>query len=140
VAADEVAWDYAPSGLNQIWARPFTDEESTCVKSGQERIGKTYLKALWREYTDASFTTLKPLAPEWQHLGIMGPLVRAEVGDTIKFIFRNNTRLPYSVHPHGVFYEKNSEGAPYADGTSGFDKSDDAVLPGGDPYVHLAGP
>jgi manganese oxidase len=130
VAADEVAWDYAPSGLNQIWSRPFTDEESIWVKNGPERIGKTCLKALWRQYADASFSTLKPLAPEWQHLGNMGPLIRAEVGDTIQVIFKNNTRFPFSVHPHGVFYEKNSEGAPYADGTSGFDKNDDAVLPG----------
>ena len=35
------------------------------------------------------------------------------------------------MHPHGVFYEKSSEGAPYADGTSGLDKADDGVPPGG---------
>ena len=33
------------------------------------------------------------------------------------------------VHPHGVFYEKNAEGNPYNDGTTGSDKSDDAVPP-----------
>jgi len=46
-------------------------------------------------------------------------------------VFRNNTSFPASVHPHGVFYEKNAEGAPYADGTSGGSKGDDAVPPGG---------
>src|SRR5262249_58631916 len=35
------------------------------------------------------------------------------------------------VHPHGVFYDKDSEGAPYNDGTTGADKSDDAVPTGG---------
>ncbi|WP_250287592.1 multicopper oxidase domain-containing protein, partial [Frankia sp. CiP1_Cm_nod2] len=35
------------------------------------------------------------------------------------------------VHPHGVFYTKASEGAPYADNTSGVDKLDDAVPTGG---------
>ena len=34
------------------------------------------------------------------------------------------------MHPHGVFYDKDSEGAPYNDGTSGKDKDDDAVPPG----------
>jgi FtsP/CotA-like multicopper oxidase with cupredoxin domain len=84
---------------------------------------------LYREYTDESFTTLKPRAPEWQHLGSLGPLVRAEVGDTIRVVFRNNADRAYSVHPHGVFYQKASEGAPYDDDdgiTIG-----DAVPPGG---------
>ena len=35
------------------------------------------------------------------------------------------------MHPHGVFYTKSSEGAPYDDGTSGADKADDGVPPGG---------
>lgn len=35
------------------------------------------------------------------------------------------------MHPHGVFYSKDSEGAPYNDGTSGANKNDDAVPPGG---------
>src|SRR5687767_3644394 len=52
---------------------------------------------------------------EWAHLGALGPLVRGQVGDTIRIFFRNRTDRPYSVHPHGVFYQKDSEGAPYAD-------------------------
>src|SRR5829696_8161258 len=35
------------------------------------------------------------------------------------------------MHPHGDFYKKNSEGAPYQDGTSGKkNKGDDVVEPG----------
>jgi len=131
IAADEVAWDYAPSGINQIAGEPFGEGENVFVASGRDRIGRVYLKALYREYTNASFTTLKPRPPEWQHLGTLGPAIRAEVGDTIVVHFKNKTRFPVSVHPHGVFYEKDSEGAPYDDGTSGADKADDAVPPGG---------
>ena len=131
VAADEVAWDYAPTGSNQITGEPFGETENVFVKNRPDRIGKVYKKALYREYTDATFTTLKPRPPEWQHLGLLGPLVRGEVGDTIKFVFKNNTGRSLSVHPHGVFYAKDSEGAPYNDGTSGGDKADDAVPPGG---------
>jgi hephaestin len=39
--------------------------------------------------------------------------------------------FPASIHLHGVFYDKNSEGAPYNDGTRGKDKNDDAVPTGG---------
>ena len=131
VAADEVAWDYAPSGINGITGEAFGEEENTFVAGGRDRIGKVYVKALYREYTDDTFATLKARTPDWEHLGTLGPVIRGEVGDTIVVHFRNNTTLPASVHPHGVFYEKNSEGAPYDDGTSGGDKADDAVEPGG---------
>jgi FtsP/CotA-like multicopper oxidase with cupredoxin domain len=42
-------------------------------------------------------------------------------------VFRNSCSIGASVHPHGVFYQKASEGAPYADNTSGKDTLDDAV-------------
>jgi FtsP/CotA-like multicopper oxidase with cupredoxin domain len=130
VAADEVAWDYAPSGMNKITGEPFGDTENVFMQRGPDRIGHVYRKAVYREYTDATFTRLKPRGPSEQHLGILGPVVRAEVGDTIRFVFKNNTRFPTSVHPHGVFYNKDSEGAPYADGSGAANKGDDAVDPG----------
>ncbi len=130
IAADEVAWDYAPSGLNQISGEPFDEEARVFVESAPDRIGRVYRKALYREYADGSFATLKARAPAWEHLGTLGPVIRAEVGDTIRVFFRNNTRIPASIHPHGVFYAKDSEGAHYDDGTAGRDM-DDVVLPGG---------
>jgi len=130
VAADEVLWNYAPTGSNQITGRPFGDTENVFMKQGPDRIGHVYRKALYREYTDATFTRLKPRGPLDEHLGVLGPVVRAEVGDTIKFVFKNNTRFPASIHPHGVFYDKASEGAPYADGTTSSSQGDDGVAPG----------
>jgi len=129
IAADEVAWDYAPTDINQITGLPFGPEENIFVQSGKDRIGKVYLKALYREYTE-NWAALKPVPLEWQHLGTLGPVIRAEVGDTIVVHFKNNASFPFSVHPHGVFYNKDSEGAPYNDGTSGSDKLDDAVQSG----------
>jgi FtsP/CotA-like multicopper oxidase with cupredoxin domain len=131
IAADEVVWDYAPSGRNQIAGRPFGTEESFWIERGPHRVGKVYKKALYREYTDSTFTTRKPRPPEWEHLGFLGPLLRAEVGDTIRVVFKNNTGFPASLHPHGVIYNKDSEGAPYNDSTRGTDKADDGVAPGG---------
>ncbi len=60
----------------------------------------------------------------------MGPILRGAVGDTIKIVFKNNATHPYSMHPHGVLYEKDSEGADYNDGTSDADKADGCVAPG----------
>ena len=45
-----------------------------------------------------------------------GPVIRAEVGDTILVIFYNRASQPFSIQPHGVFYEKGSEGTVYNDG------------------------
>jgi FtsP/CotA-like multicopper oxidase with cupredoxin domain len=145
IAADEVVWDYAPSGSNQAEGRAFDDVEKKWMEPGPTMIGRKAKKAIYREYTDATFTTLKPRPVEWEHLGILGPLVRAEVGDTIKVVFKNNAKFLATVHPHGVFYNKDSEGAHYNDGTSGDDRKDDAVPTGGThtytwPVPERAGP
>lgn len=139
IAADEVVWDYAPQGQNVITGRAFQGMEELWTKRGPTEIGTRYRKALFREYTDGSFNTLKPRPAEWEHLGLLGPMIHAEVGDSIRIVFRNNAGHPFSMHPHGVFYDKNSEGAIYDDGTAGGDKQDDGVPPGGTyTYVWLA--
>ena len=130
IAADEVDWDYAPGGVNKMMGMKFEGFSTIFTERGPHRIGTVYRKALYREYTDDTFTRLKPRSPEWEHTGILGPILRAEVGDTIRILFKNNATRPYSMHPHGVFYLKDSEGAPYDDGTAEADKRDDAVPPG----------
>ncbi len=130
IAADEVDWDYAPGGVNKMMGMKFEGYSKVFVEKGPHRIGTVYRKALYREYTDETFTQLKPRSPEWESAGILGPILRAEVGDTIRVVFKNKATRPYSMHPHGVFYNKDSEGAPYDDRTSGADKEDDAVPPG----------
>ena len=71
--------------------KPFNESARVFVENRPDRIGRKYLKAVYRAYTDDSFSTRRPHPV---HLGVVGP----------------------SVHPHGVFYDKASEGAPYADG------------------------
>lgn len=122
IAADEVDWNYAPLGIDKMMGKEFTGYSTVFTTRGPHRIGSTYRKALYREYTDETFTTLKPRAPEWEHLGMLGPVLRAEVGDTIRVVFKNNASHPFTMHPHGVFYTKDSEGSGYDDGTSSADK------------------
>ena len=131
LAADPVEWNYAPAGTNLITGKPFGEVENVFVGVGPDRIGPVYTKSVFQEYTDATFTSLRPRAPEWEHLGMLGPVIHAEVGDTVEVVLRNNTPFPVSLHPHGLRYAKDAEGSPYADGTSGADKADDEVPQGG---------
>ena len=60
IAADEVPWNYAPDGKNVVAGRAFDDDENVFVKgNGDTRIGSTYQKAIYREYTDATFKKRK---------------------------------------------------------------------------------
>lgn len=130
VAADEVVWDYAPAGKSLISNAEWNDVQRPFMTAGDMHVGRLARKAIYREYTDSTFATLKPRPAEWDHLGIMGPLLRAVVGDTIRVVFLNRASFPASMHPHGVFYLKDSEGAPYEDGTAPADRVDDGVPTG----------
>jgi hephaestin len=125
-----VQWDYAPSGRDEAMGMEFDPIAKGFTESGPHQIGRVNKKAMYREYTDATFSTLKKRSSEDAYLGIMGPILRGAVGDTIKVVFRNNATHPYSMHPHGVLYAKDSEGADYNDNTSGADKADGCVAPG----------
>jgi len=101
IAAEEVTWDYAPSGHDLLAGRPIPQPWGVRTK---------WPKARYIEYTDSTFTVRKP-QPEW--IGILGPVIRAEVGDHIEVMFLNRTKARHSLHPHGLRYDKDSEGAFY---------------------------
>ncbi len=99
IAAEKLPWNYAPSGRNLIHP-----------DNGLGVWGKTltYTKYRYIGYKDDRYITPLP-QPEW--MGILGPQLRAEVGDTIRVHFLNKTDRPLSIHPHGVLYDKDNEGA-----------------------------
>ncbi len=101
IAAEDVTWDYAPGGQDVLHGRQIPPPWA-----GHTQWSKTR----YIEYTDAAFSVRKP-QPDW--LGILGPVIRAEVGDTILVDFLNRSRLPHSIHPHGLRYDKANEGALY---------------------------
>ena len=102
VAAEDVLWNYAPSGQNKIKPKMGLGEWGDRLE---------YPKVRFIEYTDDTFTVPKP---QPAHLGILGPTIRGVVGDTLRVHFKNKGQKPYSMHPHGVFYDKENEGANYA--------------------------
>lgn len=106
IAAEKVAWSYAPSKENQIEA-----------ENGLGVWGETLTYQKYRYVGYKSEKFVEPISqPEW--MGILGPQIRAEVGDTIKVHFLNKTDRPLSIHPHGVRYDKSNEGADGGIGAS----------------------
>ncbi|XP_034386087.1 ceruloplasmin-like [Cyclopterus lumpus] len=126
---EEVSWNYAPSGMNIIQNITLQEDEEASVflKRGPQRIGSTYKKAVYKQYSDATYRT-EVMKAEW--MGILGPLLMAEEGDTVFVHLKNAATRPYSIHPHGLNYSKGNEGALYPDGTGPDLKRDDSVAPG----------
>ncbi|KAG9512020.1 hypothetical protein KCU85_g9989, partial [Aureobasidium melanogenum] len=125
VAAVEVDWDYMPSGMDNVNGVPIKEspQAAAVASNNGQRIGHVYKKALFREYTDGSFTQ-QSARPEW--LGILGPVIRAEIGDTVKVVFKNLASHNHTMHPHGLRYTKENEGLSGA----GQDFGGNAVMPG----------
>ncbi|XP_004715495.1 hephaestin isoform X4 [Echinops telfairi] len=126
----DVQWNYAPKGRNIIKNQPLDNDTiaSSFLKSDKNRIGSIYQKTIYKEYRDSSYMD-EVTQPAW--LGFLGPVLQAEVGDVMLVHLKNFATRPYTIHPHGVFYEKDSEGSLYPDGSSGKLKADDCVPPGG---------
>lgn len=82
---------------------------SRFLKTGKNRIGSSYKKTIYKEYKDSTYVD-EVTQPSW--LGFLGPVLQAEVGDVILIHLKNFASRPYTIHPHGVFYEKDSEGKP----------------------------
>ncbi|HEX5495712.1 MAG TPA: multicopper oxidase domain-containing protein [Mycobacteriales bacterium] len=130
ISADPVTWNYTPQGRDLITGQPFTARQAALTLPGPNRIGAVYEKSQYRRYTGPTFDTRRPPAPDEGYLGILGPVIRAQVGDTVEVMFRNNTPFPASMHPHGLFYAKADEGSYRYDGLSGVDSLGSVAGPG----------
>ncbi|XP_039770951.1 ferroxidase HEPHL1 [Ornithorhynchus anatinus] len=131
IAAEKVLWDYGPAGYDKFTGLPLNatgSDSEPFFTQGDARIGGKYWKVQYVEFTDATFTRRKSRSERGTtHLGILGPVIKAEVGDTLSVTFSNRADKAYSVLPHGVFYSKESDAAPNEDG---FQKMGAHVLPG----------
>jgi hypothetical protein len=57
IQAEEYEWDYAVRGQGCEGA--FTDHELEYLGNGDDRIGRKYIKARFRAFTDATFTCVR---------------------------------------------------------------------------------
>lgn len=127
IAAEDGMWDFAPAGKNLVHCHP---GGAPCDIPEPWTNSHSFPMTRFIAYQDADFKDLAP-HPKW--LGILGPIIRAEVGDTIKVHFCNRTQgiSSYSMHPHGFRYTKDNEGAHYFGAKSGSPPGAGAeVMPG----------
>ena len=91
IRAEERRWNIVPSGRDQML---------------QQKVrGKTSFNAFgYRPYTQDFGTPISKAK-------IPGPLIEAEVGDTIVVNFQNTLSSPVTMHPHGVQYSIEMDGA-----------------------------
>ncbi|XP_057285607.1 coagulation factor VIII isoform X1 [Pezoporus wallicus] len=96
IAAEEMDWDYAP-------VKPVSLDRnmtSLFLEAGPHRIGSRYKKVMFVEYEDATFKKRK--VSDQLDKGILGPVIKGEVGDQFKIVFRNLASRPYNIYPHGL--------------------------------------
>ncbi len=91
ITAEERRWNIVPTHRDQMMAAPIKEGRTTFNAYG------------YRPYS-ANFAT--PLAPA----SVPGPLIEAEVGETVIVHFRNKLKAPVTVHPHGIFYANEMDG------------------------------
>jgi len=104
IAAENVQWDFMPAGKDEVCGMPVPLAVETAHQAWRVR---------YVQYTDGTFT--KPI-PQPARLGILGPVLRGVVGDYLEVTFLNRAKGgPFSMHPHGVKYDKDSEGSYHSD-------------------------
>jgi FtsP/CotA-like multicopper oxidase with cupredoxin domain len=106
VAAVPVTWHVVPNERNAVEGETFHPDETTFRTVVYRRFTKDWARMIPNEEGDR---------------GIQGPLLRAEVGDTLLVHFQNLDTLnnrPHSMHFHGAHYRPGSDGS-YLPGFSG---------------------
>ncbi len=115
-----------PSGgkLREYWAQADAFQHNLVPTGTDGMMGMTF------KSNQSSFWAIgyRAFTPGWgkpldgnddigSNTGIPGPVFRGAVGDTIRVHFRNNDthyHTPHSMHPHGVLYTPENDGAWFA--------------------------
>ena len=104
IAAVPVTWNVVPNGRDAIEGTPFTP--------GADHLPHGRLPRLHAGLAPPAAEPRPPSSGD--NDGIPGPLIQAEVGDTILVHFKNldtEFNRPHSMHFHGVRYASGSDGA-----------------------------
>ena len=118
IQAESFRRNLVPNGLDGMSGTTYTKDQTTYWALG------------YRAYSANFAAPLPASAAIGDNSGIPGPTLRVNVGDTVKVHFRNNDThygFPHSLHPHGVRYDPNSDGAWLATDPN---KPGTAVAPG----------
>jgi FtsP/CotA-like multicopper oxidase with cupredoxin domain len=91
IRAEEVKWNIVPTGRDAMMDKKIK--------------GKTKFPAYAYRAYSPNFEA--PLGPAT----IPGPLIEAETGDAVVVNFQNKLATPVTMHPHGIFYSQEMDGA-----------------------------
>lgn len=109
IQAESFRHNAVPNGYDGMMGTHYTPEQTTFWAIG------------FRAYTPGWGSPLPAdLGPDGigANSGIPGPVIRVEVGDTVRVRFRNSDqhyRWPHSMHPHGLRYDLDNDGRWLAD-------------------------
>jgi manganese oxidase len=101
IQADSFSHNVVPNGYDAMTGSRYTPTQTTYVALG------------YRAYTPNWGKLLPADATIGTNSGIPGPVIRAEVGDTIRVHFRNNDtyyKFMHSMHAHGLLYTPENDG------------------------------
>jgi len=91
IAAEERKWDIVPTGTDEML--------------NQQVPGRTTFKAYtYRQYQSGFSSPVN-------NGKVPGPLIQADVGETVVVHFRNKLKSPVTIHPHGIRYDVEMDGA-----------------------------
>ncbi len=109
IAAEPIEWNYMPLGRNackRIWQAEGRSHDKDSEGDADDMgvgmlvnadtgaaVNMTFLKAVYRGYTDATFTKQTARSPQD---GLLGPTLRVAVGETLQVVFLN--RLDFAVN------------------------------------------
>jgi len=102
IGAVPTSWNVVPSGTDPMQETTFEPSKTTMETT------------IYRRFTPDWKNQLTPAG-----FGLVGPIIQAQVGDTIVVHFKNfDPNNPHSMHFHGVHYDAASDGS-YIPGVSG---------------------
>ncbi|XP_058297352.1 coagulation factor VIII [Hylobates moloch] len=96
IAAVERLWDYGTSSSPHVLRN-----------RAQSGSVPQFKKVVFQEFTDGSFTQPLYRGELNEHLGLLGPYIRAEVEDNIMVTFKNQASRPYSFYSSLISYEED---------------------------------
>ncbi|XP_063431759.1 hephaestin-like [Mytilus trossulus] len=101
IAAVDVIWDYAPRKINIVTMGDLRDPNTPgnlYVRDTDMFIGTQYKKTVYREFYDGTFSRQIQRTEKDNHLGILGPFIKAAVGDVIEIVFKNMASFDNSIY------------------------------------------
>lgn len=98
IAAVERLWDYGMSTSHVLRNRYQSDNVPQ------------FKKVVFQEFTDGSFSQPLYRGELNEHLGLLGPYIRAEVEDNIMVTFKNQASRPYSFYSSLISYKEDQRG------------------------------